>query len=70
MSLVLTRRPGESFHLFLSSDADLDEVARKLASTGIEVRINSLNGLQIKIGIDAPESIVVLREELLRHNGC
>jgi sRNA-binding carbon storage regulator CsrA len=65
MSLVLTRRPGEGLLLLLSPDADHDEVLKKLCTSGVEVRINSVDRNNVKIGIDAPEDVLVLRNELV-----
>ncbi len=47
--LILTRRTGEA--LIIGDD--------------IEVTVLSVNGNQVKIGIDAPKDVEILREELL-----
>jgi carbon storage regulator len=47
--LVLTRRIGESI----------------LIDDDIEVRVFDVRGQQVRIGIEAPEDVVVLREELV-----
>lgn len=49
MSLVLTRRIGEA--LMIGED--------------IVVRITGVNGTQVRIAIDAPPNVKILREELL-----
>ena len=46
--LILTRRPGES--IFIGND--------------IKVRILEIKGNQIRVGIDAPQSMRILREEI------
>ncbi len=46
--LLLTRRDGES--LIIGDD--------------IKVTVLNVNGNQVKIGIDAPEDVPILREEL------
>jgi carbon storage regulator len=46
--LILTRRPGES--IFIGDD--------------IDVTICAVNGSQVKIGINAPATVKILREEL------
>jgi carbon storage regulator len=51
--LVVTRRPGEAIVIELPT-GEL-----------IEVVILSVDGNQIKLGTDAPDDILVLREELL-----
>ncbi len=50
--LVLSRKAGES--VFIGDD--------------ISVTIVRINGNQVRIKIDAPRSVPVLREELLRGN--
>ena len=46
--LILTRRPGES--LFLGDD--------------IKIKILSVQGKQVKIGLEVPEDMTVYREEV------
>jgi carbon storage regulator CsrA len=50
---VVTRRPGEAIVIELPT-GEL-----------IEVVVLSVDGNQIKLGTDAPDEILVLREELL-----
>jgi len=47
--LILTRRPEESVII----DGD------------IKIKILSVNGNQVRIGFEAPEEVVIVREELL-----
>jgi sRNA-binding carbon storage regulator CsrA len=65
MSLVISRRNGESFYLHLQPDADTEQLLKQLATTGIEIRLGEINGSQARIHIDAPDAISVMREELL-----
>ena len=53
MSLILTRRPGETVLLGKGLD-DMD----------IEVKLVSVQGNQVKLGFSAPEDVVILREEV------
>jgi len=46
--LILTRRPGEVIRI----------------GDDISITILSVNGLQVRLGIDAPESVQVHREEI------
>jgi carbon storage regulator len=46
--LILTRRPGESLYL----------------GDNIKLKILSVQGKQIKIGLDVPEDMTVYREEV------
>ena len=50
--LVLTRRPGESLVLPFPEEVGLEPVEVTILDNG-------------KIGIDAPEEVLILREELL-----
>lgn len=47
--LVLTRQLGETIAI----------------GDDITVAVLSLNGIQVRLGIDAPKDVIVLREELL-----
>lgn len=47
--LILTRRPGEKI----------------IIGENIEVTVIAVTGNQVKLGIDAPEDVVIVREELL-----
>lgn len=64
MALVLSRRSGDEIRLFLDPDytqADLDEMVER----GIVVTITAIEGNSTRIGIDAPDSVTILRSELL-----
>ena len=50
--LILTRRPDESIIM----DGD------------IKLKILSVNGNQVRIGFEAPEDVVIVREELLEND--
>jgi len=65
--LVLTRRPGESIVL---SEAELGawvSPEREVSQPGstIEVSILSIHVGQVRIGISAPQSVAILRSELV-----
>ncbi|MFC1772643.1 carbon storage regulator [Pseudomonadota bacterium] len=51
--LILTRRPGESIIIELPTGEQ------------IKVVVLEAKGNQIRIGTDAPETITIMREELL-----
>jgi carbon storage regulator len=50
--LILTRRPGESIHI----------------GDDIEISVLEIRGNQIRLGINAPADVLVLRSELLDSN--
>jgi carbon storage regulator len=47
--LILTRRIGESIHI----------------GNGVTVTVTAVNGAQVRIGIEAPPDVPIVREELL-----
>ena len=50
--LVLTRRPGETLIIELPTGEQ------------VEVTVLNVNRNQVRIGLDAPEQVQILREEL------
>ena len=52
--LILTRRPGET--LFIETPA----------GEQIQVKVLEVKGNQVRIGMDAPDDISIVREELLK----
>jgi carbon storage regulator len=48
--LVLTRKPGEAIRI----------------GDNVLITINVIKGNQVRVGIDAPKDVPVVREELLR----
>ena len=63
--LIITRRVGENFLLF--PDASLDPhmtVAELFASGPLEIGVLGVKGNQVRVGIDAPTSIHIIRREL------
>jgi carbon storage regulator CsrA len=51
--LVLTRRPGEGIYI-------------KTSEGEIEIRMLSLAGLQIRVGIAAPKSMTIHRDDIIK----
>ena len=63
--LVLTRKEGESIHITLAEDVDPNlRVADLFTSGTIQIKINSIQGKQVKVSIDAPQEFLILRDEL------
>jgi carbon storage regulator len=50
--LILTRRPGESIHV----------------GDDIEISVLEIRGNQVRLGINAPTDVLVLRSELIDQN--
>ena len=51
-------------YIFLEPNADLDSIVKTLVTTGIGIKATSIKGSQVKVGIEAPSELTVLREEL------
>lgn len=68
--LILTRKEGESLHLFLHPDTPHDLTAHELFAAGpIVVTLAELRDSGgARLGIEAPAGVVVLREELMRYH--
>ena len=65
--LVLTRRPGESLMLELTADSVVNTVLYAFFENGpIRIRVMSVQGAQVKIGIVAPRTVRILRAELVK----
>ena len=63
--LTFTRRPGESFLLFPSPDLDPDMTVAELFARGpIQIEIAELHGRQVRLRVDAPREIAILRSEI------
>ena len=64
--LVLTRRPGESILIDIPEDLDPNTPVSELFANGpMEVRILSRKASSVRIGIDAPEDLEIMRSELV-----
>lgn len=68
--LILTRKEGESLHLSLDPNAPCELTARELFAAGpIVVTLTELRDFGgVRLGIEAPQEVIVLREELIRYD--
>ncbi|UZE97224.1 carbon storage regulator [Alkalimarinus alittae] len=55
--LALTRREGEKLFFFIEDSNG--------TITKIRIDLNEITGNQVKIGIDAPKTVQIIRDELL-----
>ena len=62
--LLLTRKEGEEIRLTIDPGVDTDKLLRRLLIDGITIRVSALSGRQVRIGIEAPLEVLVLRDEL------
>jgi sRNA-binding carbon storage regulator CsrA len=64
--LVLTRRVGESVFIYPSEDLNPDTPVSALFENGpIRVTLTRINGNQVRMGITAPPSLNIVREEVV-----
>ena len=64
--LVLTRRVGESIFIFPSNELDADSRISELFKDGpIQLTLTRVNGNQARLGIIAPNSLTIAREEVV-----
>ena len=64
--LVLSRRDSES--VIIRPDLDLDPamtVADLFRDGPLEVRVVAIEGQQVRLGIEAPKALNIVRDELL-----
>lgn len=63
--LILTRRVGQSIVLTVAPGADPEQALHQLLRDGITVEINRVNNGNVRVSIDAPRTIQILRDELI-----
>ncbi|MDX1368112.1 carbon storage regulator [Pseudomonas sp.] len=69
--LMLTRSAGQSIVLTLAPDADPEKALLQFLRDGITVEISQIESSNVRVSIDAPRTIQILRNELIhRAMGC
>lgn len=63
--LVLTRHQGESIQLSIRDGADEAELLEQLRSGGIYIDVLELTERRVRLGLDAPRDVLILREEII-----
>lgn len=69
--LILTRTLRQRIFLHVDANADFEESERlleMLRTTGISIDITALDRAQVKLGIDAPMGVKILRGEMARRS--
>ncbi|HGP0230584.1 carbon storage regulator [Pseudomonas sp. NY15435] len=65
--LGLNRRDGEQIRLIIEPGSNAEILFQELLRNGITIQINTTsNPNQIRVSIDAPKQITILRGELLQ----
>lgn len=62
--LVLSRKESEDIQLDIDPGVDTEKLLRNLLRGGLTIRVNSVSGAIVRIGIEAPLEVLVLRSEL------
>lgn len=63
--LLLTRRVGQSIVINVAPGADPEQALHQLLRDGITVEINRVEHGNVRVSIDAPRTIQILRDELI-----
>ncbi|MAL02676.1 MAG: carbon storage regulator [Arenimonas sp.] len=63
--LVLSRRAGEQIRLTLKPGASIDDFLDELEQVGIWITVVQTDGGRARLAIEAPEQLLVLRDELI-----
>lgn len=61
----MSRKEGENIHLSIDPDADPVAVLERLHS-GIYIDVTRITGSQVRLGIEAPPEVLVVRGELAK----
>ena len=66
MPLILGRKAGQKLIISIAPDADPQELLRALQTDGIEITVKDISdhGTYVRLMVDAPQELLVLREEL------
>lgn len=63
--LILTRRIHEQLRLTLKPDASVDDLLDQLEDEGIWITVVDAEGGRVRLAVEAPEGLLVLRDELI-----
>ena len=63
--LVVTRRAGQAIVLNVAPGTDPQQALHELMRDGITVEIDQIESRSVRVSIDAPRSIQILRDELI-----
>ncbi len=62
--LVLTRKEGEHITLRVQPGTDPDDLLAQLLLDGITINLKNIQGSRVKVAIEAPLDLQILRSEL------
>lgn len=62
--LTLSRREGEQIRLTIDAGVDADKLLKQLLRDGITIYIGEMHDGQVKVGVEAPSQLIIMREEI------
>lgn len=62
--LTLTRHEGDQIKLSIDPGVNTEALLKHLLRDGITIRVGEMSGGKVRIGVDAPREVLVLRDEL------
>ncbi|RJG10953.1 carbon storage regulator [Pseudomonas cavernicola] len=68
--LTLTRHEGELIKLSIDPGVDTEALLKHLLRDGITIHVGASRGSNVKIGVEAPKEVRVLRGELVIERAC
>lgn len=63
--LIVSRRTNEQIRLTLKPGASVEDLLEELQDTGIWITMVETDGARARLAIDAPDQLLILREELI-----
>ena len=63
--LILTRHEGDQIRLTIDPGVDTVKLLEHLLRDGITLHVAEIAGTRVRIGVEAPRSVLVLRDELV-----
>lgn len=62
--LTLSRREGEQIRLTIDPGVDTEKLLQHLLRDGITIHIGEMHGGHVRVGVEAPKQVIVMREEI------
>lgn len=63
--LTLTRHEGDQVKLSIDPGVDTEALLKHLLRDGITIHVGEIGCGRVKVGVDAPKEILILRDELV-----
>ncbi|MNZ24531.1 carbon storage regulator [compost metagenome] len=63
--LVLTRHQGDQIRLTIDPGVDTEKLLKNLLRDGITLHVAEIEGARVRIAVEAPREVRVLRDELV-----